>query len=73
MIAQVSPFSRTSIFPKDDVTIKDVAGLYIFDNTLAGVLINGKQIKDYLEYSARYFAQVPEGGTFDPATRANAK
>ena len=38
--------------------MRDVAGLYIYDNTLLGVKVTGAQVKDYLEYSARYFKQV---------------
>ncbi|MSS46123.1 bifunctional metallophosphatase/5'-nucleotidase [Cutibacterium sp. WCA-380-WT-3A] len=67
VIAQVSPFSRTAAFPKGDVKIKDIAGLYLFDNTLAGVLLTGKQLKDYLEYSAKYFKRVTKGATINPA------
>ncbi|MBE6483407.1 MAG: bifunctional metallophosphatase/5'-nucleotidase [Actinomycetaceae bacterium] len=72
VLAQVSPFSRTAVFPQGDVTIKDIAGLYIYENTLLGVQMTGAQIKDYLEWSARYYVQVEEGGTFDPETGANA-
>ncbi len=67
VIAQVSPFSRTSVFPEGDVTIKDIAGLYIYDNTLSAVLVTGAEIKTYLEYSARYFCQVDAGEDFIPA------
>lgn len=67
VVAQTSPFSRTAVFPKENVTIKDIAGLYVFDNTLGGVLVTGRELKDYLEHSARYFVQVPEGSTFDRA------
>ncbi|GAE81233.1 2',3'-cyclic-nucleotide 2'-phosphodiesterase [Cutibacterium acnes JCM 18920] len=67
VIAQVSPFSRTAAFPKGDVTIKDIAGLYVFDNTLAGILLTGKQLEDYLEYSAKYFKQAKKGAAVNPA------
>ncbi|WCC79550.1 5'-nucleotidase C-terminal domain-containing protein [Cutibacterium equinum] len=67
VIAQVSPFSRTAAFPKGEIKIKDIAGLYVFDNTLAGILLTGTQLKDYLEYSAKYFKQVKKGATVNPA------
>ena len=67
VIAQVSPFSRTATFPEGDVKIKDIAGLYVFDNTLAGILLTGTQLKDYLEYSAKYFKQVEDGATVNAA------
>lgn len=72
VISQASPFSRTAEFPAGDITIRDVAGLYVFDNTLGGVEINGAQLRDYLEYSARYFNQTEEGAEFDPETGTNA-
>ncbi|QWW19889.1 5'-nucleotidase C-terminal domain-containing protein [Schaalia sp. 19OD2882] len=73
VIAQVSPFSKDAVFPKGPVTIKDIAGLYIYDNTLLGVEVTGAQIKDYLEYSAKYFKQLPQGATLDPDTDLNAE
>ncbi len=72
VLSIAAPFSRTAVFPQGDVTIRDIAGLYIYDNTLEARLLTGQQVKDYLEYSAKYFEQVPEGGTFDPATMTNA-
>ena len=38
--------------------MRDVAGLYIFDNTLLAMKLTGAQVKDYLESSAPYFKQV---------------
>ncbi|ROQ52481.1 2',3'-cyclic-nucleotide 2'-phosphodiesterase/3'-nucleotidase [Rathayibacter sp. PhB152] len=72
VISQASPFSRTAVFPKGQVTIRDIAGLYIYENTLRGVEMTGAEVRDYLEYSARYFNQVAPGAPFDPATGTNA-
>lgn len=72
VISEVSPFSRTALFPKGEVTIKDIAGLYIYENTLLGVKLTGAQVKDYLEWSARYYVQTEEGAQFDPENGANA-
>ena len=72
VLAQASPFSRTAIFPKGEVTIADMAGLYTYDNTLKGVLLTGDQVKDYLEWSARYYKQQDEGAEIDDwATTTN--
>lgn len=68
VLSIAAPFSRTALFPQGDVTVRDMAGLYIYDNTLEAVVMTGAQVKDYLEYSAKYFGQVPSGGTFDPET-----
>ncbi len=66
VLSIAAPFSRTAVFPAGDVTVRDIAGLYIYDNTLHAVTMTGAQVQDYLEFSARYFAAVPAGGTFDP-------
>ncbi|MCI1641879.1 MAG: 5'-nucleotidase C-terminal domain-containing protein [Actinomyces sp.] len=72
VVAQVSPFSRDAFFPKGDVTIKDMAGLYIYENTLMASRITGAQMKDYLEFSAMYFCRTEVGATFDPETCTGA-
>lgn len=68
VLSIAAPFSRTAVFGQGDVTVRDMAGLYIYDNTLEAVVMTGAQVKDYLEYSAKYFGQVPAGGSFDPET-----
>ncbi|MFC3495415.1 bifunctional metallophosphatase/5'-nucleotidase [Glycomyces rhizosphaerae] len=72
VVAQASPFSRTSVIPSGDVKIKDLSSLYIYDNTLVAKLMTGAQIRDYLEYSAQYFVQTAPGGAVDPAAITNA-
>ncbi|MGO1590432.1 MAG: bifunctional metallophosphatase/5'-nucleotidase [Ancrocorticia sp.] len=72
VIAQTSPFSRTSVFPEGDLTIKDIASLYIYDNTLAASLLTGSDVKDYLEYSARFFVQATPDNPWNPDTHTNA-
>ncbi|MDT0342529.1 bifunctional metallophosphatase/5'-nucleotidase [Streptomyces litchfieldiae] len=72
VLSQAACFSRTAAIPAGEVTIRDVAGLYTFENTLEARLITGAQLKDYLEYSARYFTQTPAGAPVDPAALTNA-
>ena len=72
VLAQTSPFSRDAVFSEGDVTVRDVAALYVFDNTLSGVTVNGAELKDYLEYAARFYDQVDEGADFDPEEVSNA-
>lgn len=72
VLSIAAPFSRTAVFPAGQVTIRDVAGLYIYDNTLEAVTLTGAQVKDYLEYSAKYFNQTPVGAPVDPETLTNA-
>ncbi|MFJ3308541.1 bifunctional metallophosphatase/5'-nucleotidase [Streptomyces sp. NPDC086549] len=72
LISVAAPFSRTADIPQGSVTIKDIAGLYIYDNTLYGKKLTGAQLKDYLEYAAKYYHQVPAGTKVDTATLTNA-
>ncbi|MFE6733846.1 5'-nucleotidase C-terminal domain-containing protein [Microbacterium sp. NPDC057650] len=72
IISIAAPFNRAATFPAGEVTIKDVAGLYIYDNTMMASVLTGSQIKDYLEYSAKYFQQVAPGAPVDPASWTNA-
>ncbi|MET8834065.1 5'-nucleotidase C-terminal domain-containing protein [Micromonospora sp. NPDC004540] len=67
VLSQASPFSRTAVFPAGDVRIRDVAGLYVFDNTLEAVVMTGAEVKAYLEYSAKYFRTWAAGDTIDLA------
>ncbi|MBE3008081.1 5'-nucleotidase C-terminal domain-containing protein [Microbispora sp. NEAU-D428] len=72
VLSIAAPFSRTAVFPAGPVSVRDMAGLYVYDNTLLGIKLNGAQIKDFLEYSAKYFAQVAPGAPIDLATLTNA-
>ncbi|MFB7556558.1 bifunctional metallophosphatase/5'-nucleotidase [Streptomyces brevispora] len=72
VLSQASCFSRTAQIPAGNVTIKDAAGLYPFENTLEARLLTGAQIKDYLEFSARYYVQTAPGAPVDPAKLTNA-
>ncbi|GAA1625996.1 bifunctional metallophosphatase/5'-nucleotidase [Actinoplanes couchii] len=72
VLSIAAPFSRTAVFPQGDVKIKDVAGLYIYDNTLEAVVLTGAEVKAYLEYSAKYFRTHAAGAPVDPETIADA-
>ena len=72
VLSIAAPFSRTASFPAGKVSVRDVAGLYIYDNTLLAVKITGAQLKDYLEFSARYFKKVGAGTSFPMADVTNA-
>ncbi|WP_238014974.1 5'-nucleotidase C-terminal domain-containing protein [Dactylosporangium sp. AC04546] len=68
VLSIAAPFSRTAVFPAGEVRIKDVAGLYIYDNTLEAVVLTGAEVRAYLEYSAKYFVTLAPGAPVDPAT-----
>jgi 2',3'-cyclic-nucleotide 2'-phosphodiesterase/3'-nucleotidase len=73
VLSQASCFSRTAKVAAGDVTIKDAAGLYPFDNTLEARLITGAQVREYLEYSAKYYVQTAPDAPVDPAKLTNAE
>ncbi|MEO3874478.1 5'-nucleotidase C-terminal domain-containing protein [Nonomuraea sp. B12E4] len=72
VLSIAAPFSRSAVFPAGDIRVRDVAGLYVYDNTLLAVKLTGAQIKDYLEYSARYFNQLNPGDPVDVSKLTNA-
>ncbi|WP_327404819.1 5'-nucleotidase C-terminal domain-containing protein [Streptomyces sp. NBC_01288] len=72
VIAQASPFSRTSEIPAGNVTIRDLSGLYVYDNTLVAKLLTGAQVRAYLEYSAEYFVQTAADAVIDTEKLTNA-
>ncbi len=72
VLSIAAPFNKAAAIPEGEVTVRDVAGLYIYDNTLLGITLTGAQVKDYLEKSATYFQQVPDAGPFAPDDVTNA-
>ncbi|MGI5273229.1 bifunctional metallophosphatase/5'-nucleotidase [Nonomuraea sp. CA-218870] len=72
VVSIAAPFSRTAVFPAGDIRVRDVAGLYVYDNTLLAVKMTGAQLKEYLEYSAKYFNQLAPGAPVDVGALTNA-
>ena len=72
VIAQASPFSRTSEIPAGEVTIRDLSSLYVYDNTLVAKVLTGGQLRAYLEYSAEYFVRTAAGEAVDVEKLTNA-
>jgi 2',3'-cyclic-nucleotide 2'-phosphodiesterase/3'-nucleotidase len=58
-LSAASAFSLTSRIPRGPVTVADVAGLYVYDNTLKAIRISGAQLRAYLEKSAEYYLPCP--------------
>ncbi|MCC9620637.1 bifunctional 2',3'-cyclic-nucleotide 2'-phosphodiesterase/3'-nucleotidase [Thalassospira sp. MA62] len=44
--------------PRGDIALKNVADLYIYPNTLQAVLLDGDQVREWLEMSAGQFNQI---------------
>jgi 2',3'-cyclic-nucleotide 2'-phosphodiesterase (5'-nucleotidase family) len=67
-LSAASAFDVKAGFDSGTIRMRDLVALYPFDNTLRVVRVNGAQLKDYLEHSARYFRVDPAGRiSIDPA------
>ena len=57
-LASNAAFTLNASFGPGAITMADVAELYPYENNvLRAVRISGRQLRDYLEFSARYFRQ----------------
>ncbi len=72
VLSIAAPFNPGAAIPAGEVTVRDVAGLYIYDNTLLGIEFTGLQVRQYLEFSARFFQQVSGTGPFTTGQLTNA-
>jgi 2',3'-cyclic-nucleotide 2'-phosphodiesterase/3'-nucleotidase len=58
MAAVFNPDARIARGP---VTVRDIAGLYVYENTLVVLEVTGQQLKEALEHSAKYFRAYEPG------------
>lgn len=70
-ISFAAAFTLDATLPAGDVTVRDLAALYIYENTLAVVELTGAEVKSALEHAAGYFRPYQAGLTpselIDPA------
>lgn len=62
-VSMVASFNPNARIDKGPVTVRDIAGLYVYENTLVVLEVTGQQLKDALEHSARYFRTYEQGKT----------
>ncbi|MBX6364287.1 MAG: 5'-nucleotidase C-terminal domain-containing protein [Gemmatimonadetes bacterium] len=64
-LSATAAFTLSAKIPEGPITMADIAGLYIYDNTLKAIRITGRQLREYLEKSAEYYRGWPaaDGGT----------
>ncbi|GGI03301.1 bifunctional metallophosphatase/5'-nucleotidase [Egicoccus halophilus] len=62
VLSITAPLARSAAIPQGNVSVRDVAAVYVYENTLRGVVLDGQQVADYLESSAAYFRQVDSSG-----------
>ncbi|MFG2847890.1 bifunctional metallophosphatase/5'-nucleotidase [Kitasatospora sp. NPDC048296] len=73
VLAQAAPFNRTALIPSGQVKLRDAAGLYIYENTLEARILTGAQLKDYLEFSAKFYYQLAPGAPVDKDAMTGAE
>src|SRR6185295_7289545 len=64
-VSMAACFNPSARIPKGSVTMRDIAGLYEYENTLVTLELTGQQVKDALEHSARYFKEYQAGKSLD--------
>jgi 2',3'-cyclic-nucleotide 2'-phosphodiesterase / 3'-nucleotidase len=60
-VSMAACFNPSAHISKGAVTVRDIAGLYEYENTLVTVELTGQQLKDALEHSTRYFKEYQAG------------
>jgi 2',3'-cyclic-nucleotide 2'-phosphodiesterase (5'-nucleotidase family) len=60
-LASTAAFSLDAAIDSGPITAARLQALYPYDNTLRAIRITGKQLRDYLEQSARYFTTSATG------------
>ncbi len=57
-LASTAAFDIGASLDAGPITVAEVARLYPYDNTLRAIRITGRQLRDYLEFSSRYYRTV---------------
>ena len=60
-VSMAAVFNPEARIAKGPVTVRDIAGLYVYENTLVVLEVTGQQLKDALEHSAKYFRSYEPG------------
>lgn len=62
-VSLAANFNPRGRVPAGKVTVRDIAGLYIYENTLYVIEVTGAQLKAALEHAARFFLPYEAGKT----------
>jgi len=60
-VSMAAVFNPDARIAKGSVTVRNIAGLYVYENTLVVLEVTGQQVKDALEHSAKYFRPYESG------------
>ena len=62
-VSMVAPFNLEARIARGPVTVRNIAGLYVYENTLVVLEVSGAQLKEALEHSAKFFRPYQPGKT----------
>jgi 2',3'-cyclic-nucleotide 2'-phosphodiesterase/3'-nucleotidase len=69
-LSAAAAFTSEAEIKSGKITVADMAAVYPYENSLVAIKMTGKQLKAYLEFSARLFAPYAGGkSAFDPEVR----
>lgn len=60
-LSSTAAFSLDATLDSGGITVAELARLYPYDNTLRAVRISGRQLREYLEFSSRYYRATSAG------------
>ncbi|MDI6601266.1 MAG: 5'-nucleotidase C-terminal domain-containing protein [Thermoanaerobacteraceae bacterium] len=60
-VSMAAMFNPNGVIKKGDITIRDISGLYVYENYLYTIEVTGKQLKDLMEWSAKFYNQYRPG------------
>lgn len=53
-------FNTSQNIAKGDITLQELSGLYIYENYLYGIRINGAELRKYMEHAASFYGTSPD-------------
>jgi 2',3'-cyclic-nucleotide 2'-phosphodiesterase/3'-nucleotidase len=54
-VSFAAAFNTRAVFKKGPATVREIASLYVYDNTLYGIDGNGRMVREALENAARFY------------------
>lgn len=72
-VSAAALFSSTSNIKQGTITYADIFSIYKFPNTLVKLEVSGQELKDYMEWSAKYYNTAKKGDvtiSFNPDVRS---
>ncbi len=72
-LASGSVFNTTAVLGPGPLTVAQVAQVYPYENTLKVIRITGKQLREYLDFSSRFYPVVAAGSALNAPLATDPK